>query len=228
MSTTEEQPVAEIKVDGLLNLRKPFPSNQISWLPKPTRAQTDAVKADFKQGIRCDICGAWHHPRVEHLQYVGHAALTDRLLETDPCWDWQPLASDDSGLPALDGDGGLWIKLTVCGVSRLGYGDAPNKKGGDAMKERIGDALRNAAMRFGAALDLWHKGDLHSHEEDETQEATTDSKEKELITDDRLITAINKINAGEFSTERLNARFALTDAQQKQVDDSLVLQEAAQ
>ena len=29
------------------------------------------------------------------------------------------------------------------------------------MKERIGDALRNAAMRFGAALDLWHKGDLH-------------------------------------------------------------------
>jgi hypothetical protein len=29
------------------------------------------------------------------------------------------------------------------------------------MKEIIGDALRNAAMRFGAALDLWHKGDLH-------------------------------------------------------------------
>jgi hypothetical protein len=29
------------------------------------------------------------------------------------------------------------------------------------MKEMIGDALRNAAMRFGAALDLWHKGDLH-------------------------------------------------------------------
>jgi hypothetical protein len=39
------------------------------------------------------------------------------------------------------------------------------------MKERIGDALRNAAMRFGAALDLWHKGDLHKdqNEEDEPQ-----------------------------------------------------------
>jgi hypothetical protein len=36
------------------------------------------------------------------------------------------------------------------------------------MKERIGDALRNAAMRFGAALDLWHKGDLHIEEDDET------------------------------------------------------------
>jgi hypothetical protein len=34
------------------------------------------------------------------------------------------------------------------------------------MKERIGDALRNAAMRFGAALDLWHKGDLHKDDDD--------------------------------------------------------------
>jgi hypothetical protein len=32
------------------------------------------------------------------------------------------------------------------------------------MKERIGDALRNAGMRFGAALELWHKGDLHIDE----------------------------------------------------------------
>ncbi len=29
------------------------------------------------------------------------------------------------------------------------------------MKEAIGDALRNAGMRFGAALNLWHKGELH-------------------------------------------------------------------
>ena len=61
----------------------------------------------------------------------------------------------------------MWIKLTVCGVTRLGYGDAGAKKGGDAMKERIGDALRNAAMRFGAALDLWHKGDLHGSDDDD-------------------------------------------------------------
>ena len=41
-------------------------------------------------------------------------------------------------------------------------GHAGSKTGGDAIKEVIGDALRNAAMRFGAALDLWHKGDLHA------------------------------------------------------------------
>jgi hypothetical protein len=53
-------------------------------------------------------------------------------------------------------------------VTRYGYGAADGKSGGDAMKEMIGDALRNAAMRFGAALDLWHKGDLHA-DDDETQ-----------------------------------------------------------
>ena len=30
------------------------------------------------------------------------------------------------------------------------------------MKERIGDAIRNAAMRFGVALDLWSKEELES------------------------------------------------------------------
>jgi hypothetical protein len=152
---------------GLKLLRKPFPENQISKLPKPTKKQTDDVRADFKNGIRCQICGAWHHPDVIHLDYVGHAALTDRLLDADPNWVWEPLAIGSDGLPVIDGDGGLWIKLTVCGVTRLGYGDAQGKTGGDAMKERIGDALRNAAMRFGAALDLWHKGDLHVEEEKE-------------------------------------------------------------
>ena len=146
---------------GLELLREPFPDNQISKLPKPTKAQTDAVKADFKAGVRCEVCGGWHHPKVIHLDYVGHAALTDRLLDADGSWQWEPLSFDEKGLPVLDDTGGLWIKLTICGVTRLGYGDAQGKIGGDAMKERIGDALRNAAMRFGAALDLWHKGDLH-------------------------------------------------------------------
>ena len=123
-------------IDALKKLREPFPEHQISYLPKG--------------GVM--------------LAYVGHAALTDRLLDTDPTWSWEPLALGANGLPALDDCGGMWIKLTVCGITRLGYGDAGEKKGANAMKERIGDALRNAAMRFGAALDLWHKGELHIDE----------------------------------------------------------------
>jgi hypothetical protein len=144
-----------------VTMRTPFPTHQISKLPKPTKAQTDEVKADFRKGIRCKLCGAWHHPDVVHLDYVGHAALTDRMLDVDPAWNWDFVALNPDGTPVLDENGGMWIRLTINGVTRLGYGDAQDKTGGNAMKERIGDALRNAAMRFGAALDLWHKGDLH-------------------------------------------------------------------
>ena len=149
------------KPTGLELLRAPFPAHQISKLPKPTKRQTEEVRNDFKKGIRCEVCGAWHHPKVVHLDYVGHAALTDRLLDSDPAWNWEPVAINEDGTPKTDQFGGMWIKLTVCGVTRLGYGHPDGKTGGDAIKELIGDALRNAAMRFGAALDLWHKGDLH-------------------------------------------------------------------
>ena len=156
---------------GLALLRSPFPDNLISKLPKPTKQQTKAVADDFKAGVRCKDCGGWHHPQVAHLDYVGHAALTHRLLDVDPEWSWEPMAFRD-GLPAFDGSGGLWIRLTVLGVSRLGYGHAAGKTGGDPgarEKEVIGDALRNAAMRFGAALDLWHKGDLHADDDAATE-----------------------------------------------------------
>lgn len=159
--------VAKIEAgDPLARLREPFPPHQISKLPKETKSQIDERKADRNKGINCTVCGGWHHKNAIHLDYVGHAALTDRLLDTDPHWYWEPVAYRD-GLPAFDPTGGLWIKLTVCGVTRLGYGHAapkPNMDPGAREKEVIGDALRNAAMRFGAALDLWHKGDLHAEE----------------------------------------------------------------
>jgi len=166
---------SDVAPDPLALLRRPFPANQISKLPKPTPQQTKEVKDDFRKGIRCPDCGAWHHPQVIHLDYVGHAALTDRLLDADPHWSWEPVAFRD-GLPAFDQTGGLWIRLTVAGVTRLGYGHAKGKEGQDPgarEKEVIGDALRNAAMRFGAALDLWHKGDLHAEESTSEEPATS-------------------------------------------------------
>lgn len=156
----------------LAKLREPFPENQISKLPKETRAQIDERKGANGRNVmvfNCATCGGHHHKNAVHLDYVGHAALTDRLLDTDIEWSWEPVSFDANGLPAFDGNNGLWIKLTVAGVTRLGYGAADGKRGGDAVKEIIGDALRNAAMRFGAALDLWHKGDLHTDDGEEGQ-----------------------------------------------------------
>lgn len=91
------------------------------------------------------------------LDYVSHAWVTDRLLEVDPAWNWEPAGVDDYGLPKFDENGGLWIKLTVCGVTRYGYGEPQGRDKFDLRKGAIGNAIRNAAMRFGVALDLWAK-----------------------------------------------------------------------
>lgn len=115
-----------MKPEQATALRRPFPAESVGQLPKG--------------GVMLD--------------YVGHAAVTDRLLTVDPEWSWEPMALDQFGSPMLDKDGNLWIRLTICGVTRLGVGD------GKSMKERVGDAIRNAAMRFGVALDLWAKENL--------------------------------------------------------------------
>lgn len=119
------------------------PAEFVGKLPKPTKATNDKG--------RCQECGGYHGLPAVHLDYVGHADVTRILLEIDPTWTWEPVAFDAQGLPAYDRDGGLWIRLTILGVTRLGYGDGPDPK------QRIGDALRNAAMRFGVALSLWSK-----------------------------------------------------------------------
>jgi hypothetical protein len=140
-------------VDRLASLRAPFPDAAIDKLPKGI--DKDAPKS------RCDICGGWHAPAQIHLDYVGHAAVTERLLDADPNWSWEPVAWSDDGRPLLDLDDkgrpvGLWIRLTVAGVTRLGYGTVEAGKT-EPTKELIGDAIRNAAMRFGVALELWRK-----------------------------------------------------------------------
>jgi hypothetical protein len=151
-------------------LRAPFEPGAVGKLPRVWCFKCrEAIKAkrhncDEHRKSRCRECDNSMTEAHLHLDYIGHAAVTDRLLQVDPSWSWEPVALGQDGLPVLDRNGGLWIRLTVAGVTRLGYGDAEGKQGGSAVKEAIGDALRNAAMRFGVALDLWHKGDLHADE----------------------------------------------------------------
>lgn len=141
------------------DLRRPFERNQIGKLPKvycSLCSDKNKTCPDHKRA-KCRVCKAFVSTAHMHVAFVGHADVTDRLLKVDPEWNWEPLGFDSFGAPALDGNGGMWIRLTIGGVTRLGYGHADGKKGGNAVKECIGDAIRNAAMRFGVALDLWRK-----------------------------------------------------------------------
>ena len=125
------------------------------WAGKPVDEITERLEA-LRASFPASVVGKLPRGRVQ-LDYVGHAAVTDRLLSVDPFWCWEPVGTTPEDLPLIVAPGVLWIRLTVCGVSRLGVGDGSKNE-----KELIGDAIRNAAMRFGVALELWTRDELES------------------------------------------------------------------
>jgi hypothetical protein len=163
-------------------LRAPFEPALIGKRPQITcrkcSQSPSKVCEDHRKG-RCDECSQWITGAHTHLDFVGHADITDRFLKVDSDWSWEPVERDvnpqilaaalatgnpeivkmvlDSAPPKFDANGGMWMRLTIGGVTRLGYGDAAGKTGPNAIKEAIGDGLRNAGMRFGAGLDMWRK-----------------------------------------------------------------------
>jgi hypothetical protein len=162
-------------------LREKFPRELIEIKPQVncydcTQAGKAARNArdkhcDRHAVTRCPECKAYITTGHIHLDFVGHASVTDRLLQADPDWTWTPMGRDTQGLPAVDRDGGLWINLTVGGVTKPGYGISDGPGGFGGMKGLIGLAIRNAAMRFGVALDLWSKEELESVHTDATEPA---------------------------------------------------------
>lgn len=132
-------------------LRVPFPPEHVGKLPRKSKSG-----------------------HIVLLDYVGHAEVTARLLDADPEWNWEPMAKTADGLPLfiLDTQGnpiGLWIRMVVGGVERIGFGSVAH----DAFepeKQLISDSIRNAAMRFGVALQQWAKSDLVAHVDTETGE----------------------------------------------------------
>lgn len=145
-------------------LREPFPDAEVGKLPRVTCKACRDRNCQQHQARRCAECGNYITTAHIHLDYVGHAEVTDRLLAVDPMWTWEPMSKDASGNPVADRYGGIWIWLTVCGVTRPAYGHPDGKTGGDAVKESIGDALRNGAMRYGVALDLWRRSEAEHAE----------------------------------------------------------------
>jgi hypothetical protein len=134
----------QFNIHGLKELRREFPEDKVGKLPRWDKKKGEEI----------------------FLDYVGHATVTQRLLDVDPFWNWEAMLTRPDGSIVFDVQGdsrvGLWIKLTILGVTRLGYGSVtPGTR--DEVKQLIGDAIRNAAMRFGVATSLWEK---HREEED--------------------------------------------------------------
>ena len=157
-----EAPTSAMTPETAAMLRAPFPAGAIGKLPRTTCRtcpKSPGKVCDRHSKNECRVCGNYMTTAHIHLDYVGHADVTSRLLEVDPTWGWEPTALAPDGTPMIVTEGKdavMWIRLTVCGVTRLGVGIV-EAGSFEIEKQLIGDALRNAAMRFGVAVDLWAK-----------------------------------------------------------------------
>jgi hypothetical protein len=157
-------------------LREPFPPEQVGKLPRVwCRACSDNKQQKHCDRHKLETCKVCRNRLTEahlHLDYVGHAAVTVRMLEVDPTWNWRPCTKAElEDLPKHDPGHEMWIALTILGVTRFGIGDDMGRGGTDGKKIMIGDAIRNAALRFGVAIDLWSKEDLSAKAEAEAEHA---------------------------------------------------------
>jgi len=189
-----------VDTDALAKLRVPFPASAVGKLPRITCKACRERKCNQHPPKKCNTCNQYTTTAHIHLSYVGHAALTDRLLDVDPEWTWAPVAVEEDGRPKFDRTDrgqpvGLWIALTVAGMTRLGYGSVDAGKQ-DAVKELIGDALRNAGMRFGMALDLWSKEELPSVEVAGDGEVTGEGSDPAPATGGRMCTSCGGVLDG--------------------------------
>lgn len=162
--------------DETAKLRERFAPEVVGKLPKVTcrdcsNPKARCPKADGEhKPRRCQTCQAWLTPAHMHVDFVGHALVTDRLLSVDPNWTWEPMGLTPEGTPAIGTsangrDAVMWVRLTVCGVTRAEVGMVPLGSH-ELEKQLVSDAITRAAMRFGVALNLWAKGELEPAHQD--------------------------------------------------------------
>lgn len=181
MTTTTTEPTTEDRLARLRGIPDQWadpPADTLGKLPKPTRKNAPKGKcAPRSQGGEAPdwqdhYCGGWHGLPAVHLDYMGHADVTLALVAVDPEWSldfgWESTAGPIDAF-ALTNPGDptvLLARLTVLGVTRPCVGTVPSGKGGDGMKELIGDTLRNGAMRFGIGTALWSKAQREGNDPD--------------------------------------------------------------
>lgn len=142
-------------------LAAPFGQDDLEKLPKPLKARDDnkgRCEPNSYYSADGHACGGWH-ARSVHLDYVGHAGITQRLNDVlgPQGWDFMPMALTPEGLPIMSREqfwGALTIRVEDQEVTK--YDVAANYNG---PQEAWGDALRRCAMRFGVGTYLWSKSE---------------------------------------------------------------------
>lgn len=131
-----------------------------------------ALRTPFRREQLMSFTRTWTDKRTGEIRQhevpaVNIGTVIARISSVDPHWSWRPFALDENGLPAYtcDKDGepvGLWILLTIGGISMPGYGSYPRRNASirdpGFTATLVSQAIKHAARFFGVGLELRAKG----------------------------------------------------------------------
>lgn len=120
------------------------------------RAMREALREPFPSNLIAQV-----NKGFGQVDYIGHAAITDRLNQAAPGWTYRVEPVVITGKDGLPHVMAVFGTMTVGGVTRQEVGDVEHmSRYGDELKKAISDFICRGAMRFGVGLDLWSKEDL--------------------------------------------------------------------
>lgn len=140
-------------------LREPFAADQIGKLPKWGKDTPPQSEWAY-----CQVCKQKAPPQHGHVDFVGHAMVTNRLNQVVGTDGWSytrpERVHDDRGklLAVLS-------EMTVLGHTKgveVGGPAASATTYADQLKTALSDYICRAAMRFGIALEQWSKQELEA------------------------------------------------------------------
>lgn len=128
-----------------------------------------------------------------------------------------------------------WVKITTILQHRQGHHEQTeivlplDKSGNKTATQSVGSTI-SYGKRYGicALLNISTGDDVDGGVPTQASQPQPEIKTKQLIADERLTKAIERINAGEYSVQRLNATFELSKAQIERVQREAAIDGGAQ
>ena len=156
---------------------------EVKRIAEILQAKIDPSEIKYKPEIdcvTCEECVEWsckipgHEPALcakcgqvvgshRDIPYVDYETVINRLNIADPEWWWEPLVKDEHAHPKISyqsfgetgTSAGLWIKLHVGPLVKLGVGEAlvpstnPTDLSDDLLEELVRDAIVYTASLMG-------------------------------------------------------------------------------
>lgn len=206
------------------------PNADISKLEHMISLQERILSRNAQQAFSSDIAALQSDlPRVARngKSHNGKYALLEDINDTVR----PALQAHGFGVTFRVSQNGMeWVKITTILQHKQGHSEQTeivlplDKSGNKTATQSVGSTI-SYGKRYGicALLNISTGDDVDGGAQEQAKKPEAKPRERQVMTDERLVTAIERINAGEYTVQKLNANFIMTQAQIEKLQNEAVI-----